>query len=125
MGTALRVAGLLVLGLVVGVASVLVHAAWWGWPLVVASTATTAYALPAVGGRRLAFVGAWGLSVGVLLIPRAEGDYLVAANARGYLLLGWGLALVVAGFATLPSPRRRPPGGRSPDLTTPLPRMNA
>ena len=100
-------AGLVALGAVVGVASVLVHGAWWGLPLVVAATAATTYALPGGWRTRLAFVGAWGLAVGLLLVPRAEGDYLVAADVRGYVLLGWGLALVVTGFATLPPPLRR------------------
>ncbi len=47
--------------------------------------------------------------------PRAEGDYLVGADVPGYLLLGWGLALVVAGFATLPAPTVAAPNHTAPN----------
>lgn len=100
------VAGLVLTGLAVGVASVLVHATAWGLPLVVAATGTTAYALRAGWTRRLVFVAAWAGAIGLLLVPRDEGDYLVAADPVGYVLLGWVLVLVVAGFATVPPARR-------------------
>ena len=106
---ALVALALLAAGVVVGVASVLVHHSWWGLPLLVAATATTAYALPPGWSTRLPFVAGWALAVARLMSPRAEGDYLVGADVAGYLLLGWGLALVVTGFATLPAPRRATP----------------
>jgi hypothetical protein len=96
--------GLLIVGLCVGLASVAVHATWWGLPLAVATTALTAYAAPGGWSARLPFVLGWAAAVVALAVPRGEGDFLIAADVPGYTLLGFGLALVVAGFATLPAP---------------------
>lgn len=106
-------------GTVVGVASVLVHHSWWGLPLLVGATAVTAYALPAGWGTRLPFVVGWALALWRLMAPRPEGDYLVGADVPGYVLLGWGLALVVAGFATLPPPNRTAPNRAEPRAPAP------
>jgi hypothetical protein len=48
----------------------------------------------------------WVLVVGLAVSPRAEGDYLVPGNLRGYGLLVGTLVLVVGALATLPAPRR-------------------
>jgi hypothetical protein len=103
----LRVAlavGLLIVGLAVGLASVAVHATWWGLPLALAATALTAYAAPGGWSARLPFVLGWAVVVGALAVPRGEGDFVIAGDVNGYALLGFGLVLVVAGFATLPAP---------------------
>ena len=46
--------------------------------------------------------------MGLAMVPRGEGDYLVPGNVRGYLLLGVGFLLVLAAVATLPRPQRLP-----------------
>jgi hypothetical protein len=102
---ALAAAGLLVAGLAVGLASVAVHATWWGLPLALVTTAVTAYAARGGWIARLPFVLGWALVVGWLSVPRAEGDFVIASDLSGYVLLGFGLALVVAAVATLPAPR--------------------
>lgn len=102
----LTAAGLLLVGVVTAVAAVAVHALWWGIPLVVAGLGT---GLAAVGRgwlTRLPLALGFVLGVGMSLVPRAEGGYLVAGDTRGWLLLA---AAVVAPFwavATLPRPGR-------------------
>ena len=97
--------GLLVVGLAVGLASVAVHSLWWGLPLALAATALTAYAAPSGWAGRLPFVLAWALVVGVLAVPKGEGDFVIAGDVSGYVLVCFGVMIVVAGFATLPTPR--------------------
>ena len=109
--------GLLVTGLAVGIASVAVHSTWWGLPLALAATATTAYALPGGWTRRAAFVLGWSAAVAALALPRPEGDFVIAGDVHGYALLGFGLVLLVAGLATLPPPRPGTPADTS--STTP------
>lgn len=97
--------GLLVGGLVVGIAAAAVHPTWWGLPLALVTTAVTTYALPSGWARRMPFVLGWAVAVGVLSVPRAEGDYVIAGDLNGYALLVFGLAMGVATVATLPPPR--------------------
>lgn len=91
------------------VASVLVHGTWWGLALALAATAATVVALPGGWWRRLSFAVGWSVMVAVLAPERPEGDYLVAANARGYVLLGAAVAVLVSGMVGL----RRPPAASS------------
>ena len=100
--------GALTLGLVVGIAAVALHTYWWGLALATAATATTTYALPPGWGRVPFAVGS-AAAVGYLAFPRAEGDYVIASNASGYLLFGLTLVLVVAALVTLPPVRHADP----------------
>lgn len=100
---------LLLTGLAVGSASAAVHSTWWGLPLAVGATATTAYALPGGWTRRAAFVLGWATAVVALALPRPEGDIVIAGDLHGYVLIGFGLVLLVAGFVTLPPPRPKNP----------------
>lgn len=104
----LAAAGLLVAGVATGVATVAVHELVWGFALAAVATVVTVVALPA-GSRRLAFVVGWDATVGWLTVPRPEGDYLISQDWQGYAVLGLGLAVLVAGVATLPGPARRAP----------------
>lgn len=105
MTRVLRVVGLLVLGVVVGTASVGVHATWWGLPLALTTTAVSAYALPGGWTGRAPFAIGWAAVVAALALPRPEGDFLISGDLNGYALLAFGLALLVAGLVTLPPPR--------------------
>lgn len=100
---------LLLLGAVVGIATVLVHRMAWGLALGLVATALTTYALPPGWSTRLPFVLGWVAMVGWMTVPRPEGDYLVTENWQGYTLLGFGMVLLVTGLATLPRPRRPAP----------------
>lgn len=105
IGRVLAAAGLLLLGAVAGVAATAVHALWWGLLLGVAATVATAVAARP-GMTRIAFSAGWVAVVGVLSVPRGEGDYVIGQDLPGYVLLATALALVVTSVATLPARRR-------------------
>lgn len=89
-------AALLALGLVIGTASVLVHGRGSGLLLLgITATTAVAWALPGGWWLRLPFGVGWVAVAGYASHPRPEGDYLVASDVPGYLLLGYGLALLV------------------------------
>ena len=108
MTSVLRAAGLLVLGAVVGIACVGVHNTWWGLPLALVTTAASAYALPGGWTGRAPFALGWAVVVAALALPRPEGDFLIAGDLNGYVLLGFGLALLVASLVTVPPPHINP-----------------
>ena len=111
----LAAVGAFVLGLVVGLSSVALHSYWWGLVLAVAATSTAAYALPAGWWARMPFAVGWVAIVGYLALPRDEGDYAIADDVQGYVLLGFAVALLVASMVTLQPIRGRnttlPPSG--------------
>lgn len=112
-------AGMLVAGLAVGLSSVAVHATWWGLPLALAASGSAAYAAPGGWSARLPFALGWAAVVGWMAVPRGEGDFVIASDVAGYVLLEFGLVLVVAALVTLPSPRTNAGSG------APLPRMRS
>ena len=90
---ALTAVALLAAGAVTSVAAVAVHQRWWGLALVAGAVTATLVALPRGWWARLPFaIGFIGV-LGLAVTPRAEGDYLVPGNARGYALLAVGLLL--------------------------------
>ena len=95
--------GLLVVGAGTAIASVALHELVWGFVLMAAATIVTVRALRP-GLLRLAFVAGWVAMVGWLTVPRSEGDYLISQDWQGYALLGLGLAILIAGVATIPRP---------------------
>jgi hypothetical protein len=95
-------------GLVTSVAAVMVHQRWWGIALAVAAVAAAAVALPAGWWTRLPFALGFVVVLGLGMVPRGEGDYLIPGNARGYVLLALGFVLVLTAVATLPRPERLP-----------------
>lgn len=101
---------LLVLGAGSGVAAVLLHARWWGLPLAVAAVATTLVALPPGWWSRVPFALGWVAALGWAVVPRPEGDFLLATTVRAYLLLGTGVLVGAWAIGTLP---RR--AGRAPE----------
>ncbi|WP_121254996.1 DUF6113 family protein [Nocardioides ferulae] len=107
-------AGLLLLGAAVGVAATAVHALDWGLPLAIAATLVPVYALPRGWWTRLAFALGWASMVAWLTTPRAEGDYVISADWRGYTLLAAAVAITVAGIVTASRPRRVQPGADTP-----------
>lgn len=99
--------GLLAGGLAVGLATVALHTIWWGLLLGAAATAATLYALPGGWWLRAPFGVGFVAAVGYLSVPRPEGDYVISADANGYLLLGIGVVVLVVSLATLPRPAPR------------------
>jgi hypothetical protein len=106
--TALRAVAavaLLLAGAATAVAAVAVHTLWWGLPLVAVGLVA---ALAAVGPgwlTRLPFALGFAAAIGVAVLPRAEGDIVVAAGGAGWLLLLVALVTLVVALATLPRPR--------------------
>jgi hypothetical protein len=98
--------GLLVVGFVVAVAAVAVHVRWWGLLLAVVAGVAGILALPP-GLRRVAYVAGWLVAVGLAAVPRGEGDYAIAGDLPGYLLLGLSVVMVILALATLPVKPRR------------------
>ncbi|CAN5228919.1 hypothetical protein BH09ACT12_BH09ACT12_04410 [soil metagenome] len=98
----------LVAGVVVGTASTVVHGLRVGLVLALVATLATVAALPPGWWSRLPFGVGWLLVVFYFSNPRPEGDYLVASNVDGYLLLGTGMAIVAFGIVTLRPARARP-----------------
>lgn len=101
----------LALGVVVGTAATLVHGLRVGLVLALVASIAAVLALPPGWWSRLPFALGW---LGVVLYlsnPRPEGDYLVASDLDGYLLLGSGLVLVAFSIITVRPlrPRRSPP----------------
>jgi hypothetical protein len=106
---AVAAAGLFVAGAAVGLAAVAVHELWWGLPLATVASAASLVALPAGWWTRLPCVLGFALLVGWVSVPRAEGDYVISSDTRGYGLVVLTLVVLVAGIATLPRPRRERP----------------
>jgi hypothetical protein len=89
-------------------AAVLVHARWWGLLLGLAACACVLVALPGRWWGRPAFAVGWALVVALGALPRAEGDYLVAADTLGYTLLVATLVAVMGALVTLAGGRVDP-----------------
>ena len=105
---------MMVAGALTGVAGVAVHGHWWGLALASAAALATLLAVGPGWSTRLPFAAGFGLVVLLLAIGRPEGDYVLAATAQGYLMLGLTLVVVAVALATLPRPgraRRRGPAG--------------
>lgn len=108
----------LLLGGVVGLATVALHQTWGLLVLAVAACLAVLVAMPRAWWSRPAFVVGFGLVVLRSVLPRPEGDFLVASDPAGFALLGLTLGLVVAGVATAPRPAPRP-GSRASSRSGP------
>ncbi len=103
------VAGLLVLGVGTGLASVLVHDKSWGWFVLASATPVlTSLVLPQ-GWLRSGFGLGWLLVLALAIWGRPEGDAALAADARGYGLYVVALVMITIVVATLPRPNRLAP----------------
>jgi hypothetical protein len=114
---ALVALALLGAGALSAVAAVAVHGRWWGLALAAAAVVATLLAVGPGWSTRLPFAVGFAGMVLRLALTRPEGDFVLAADLQGYLLLL--LTLAVAGLAlgTLPRPARERADGR--------PRMSA
>lgn len=119
----MRAVVLLVGGVLVGGVAALTHATTVGLLLGLVASGAAAWALPGGWTLRFAFTAGWALVLGYVLVPRPGGGYLIAADARGYTLLGFGLVMVVVGIVTVrplrPAARPSGPSGRGEAPPTP------
>ena len=97
-------------GALVGAATILTHDRPTGLALGMLASAAVAWALPGGWTRRFAFTTGWALALAGALVPRGSGGYLVGADTAGYVLLGFGLALMLVGILTV-RPLRPPHAG--------------
>lgn len=111
-----RVAAALVaalLGAACVFAALFVHRSWWGCLLVWAVALVVQAALSPHWYGRAAFASGWVGLLSLGLQTRPEGDYLVAADVWGYLLLATVPVLlvgaVVGAFGGRGAARQRPP----------------
>jgi len=92
---------LVIVGFVIGVAAVAVHARWWGLTLAAGAALAGVLALRP-GLQRVAYAAGWIVATALAVVPRPEGDYAVASDVSGYLFLALGVVLVILALATLP-----------------------
>jgi hypothetical protein len=107
---------LLVVGALSAVAAVAVHGHWWGLALAAAAVLAALVAVGPGWATRLPFAAGFGLVVLRLAISTTEGDFVLAADVQGYLMLLLTLVVVVVALATLPRPGRE---RRRKDAATP------
>lgn len=98
----------LLLGLAAGVAAIAVHRTLPGLVLGTGAALVALWALRQWLARAgAAFAAGWLAPLVIGLVGRGEGDYLVASDPRGYLLIGAGLTVLLAGIVS-----SVPAGGR-------------
>jgi hypothetical protein len=99
-------AGALVLGLAAGIAAIAVHHSVLGLVLGVGAAVVVIWALrqwfPRAG---TAFAAGWLVPLVVGVAGRGEGDYVVASDTYGWLLIGSGFVVMVAGLVWGAPPR--------------------
>lgn len=114
----LRHLGAAVLGMAVALAAVDVHRIGpsglpWGLVLAAAASAATAWWLRGSRAPRTAasYGAGWLVLFTVVVIGRPEGDYVLAADLRGYAMMVLALVVVVISVSslTLRSPVSEPP----------------
>lgn len=108
--TLLRHGGALVVGVLVGLASVGVHRSTvpLGLLLAVVTTVAVPWWLLRSRHRRTAasYVVGWLAVFAVVVVGRPEGDYALAQDLPGYALMAAAVALVVVGLVGASGPRR-------------------
>lgn len=107
-------AALLVLVLATGssLAAVLLHGHPWGLALAWVSGGAALWALPATWWGRPVFALGWLAVLVAALFPRPEGDFLIADNPSGYVLLASGVAFMVVVMIGVRSFQRGRPAAR-------------
>ncbi|HEX6247620.1 MAG TPA: hypothetical protein VFZ64_07090 [Nocardioidaceae bacterium] len=89
----------LVLGLVTGTVSVLLHSSLPGLVLGVGTTLVVLWTLRLWLPRAvLAFAAGWLGAFLVALAGRGEGDYVISSDLHGWLITGSGLVILVTGI---------------------------
>ena len=110
MTRALRHLAALLVGVLVGVASVAVHRS--AFPLGLLLAAVTTYAVPwwllrtSAPRTATSYAVGWLVVLGVVVAGRPEGDFAIAQDLKGILLLVVGLGLVAVALAGITGGRR-------------------
>jgi hypothetical protein len=106
----------LVLGAAVALCVVALHGYAWGLVLGLATTAACLVALPG-GAARFPFGFGWAMLTLLATQHRAEGDFVVATDAPGWVLLGAAPVVLVCSMigARRHAAPAAPPGSGPPD----------
>jgi hypothetical protein len=99
---------MLMAGLATGILTVAVHQRWWSLALGVSVALLLLLTAPRGWWTRLPYGLGFAGAVGLLAVPRPEGDYLIAADLEGFIVLGTAVVVLVGSVATLPRPRQSP-----------------
>lgn len=94
-----------VLGVAIAVAVVALHSLWWGMLLGLVTVVALLVALPA-GWSRLPFAVGYAAVMLALTAVNPGGDVIVAANARGWIVILSGMVALGLSVAGLRPPRR-------------------
>lgn len=102
----------LLTGLAVGVITLGLHRGVTGAVVSMTTTLVVMWAIHwwAAGGAP-AFAAGWLTALLLAVAGRGEGDYVVSADARGWLLVGFGVVVLVTGVAWARVPARRSDSG--------------
>lgn len=100
--TALRGILALALGAAVGLASVFHHSADWARLAVAVAVPAMLVAVAPGRAERVGTAVGWAAVVLLATFGTGEGDLLVVADAKGWILLVWALLLFVVALATIP-----------------------
>jgi hypothetical protein len=103
----------LLAGIGAAVGTVAVYQWWWGLLLAAVTTLLLTVATPPGWATRLPLALGYVGIVGLLAVPRGEGDYLVASTGRGYAVLGLALLVLCFAIGTLPRPGPRQTDGKA------------
>ena len=99
-------------GVAVGVATLALHRSTTGVVIAMTTTLAVMWAIHWwVAGGAPAFAAGWLTALLVAVAGRGEGDYVVSADAWGWLLMGFGVVVLVTGFAWGRLPARRSGSG--------------
>jgi hypothetical protein len=92
------------IGAATAIAALAVHRSGPAWlVLAVAASVAVAWGLRSTGTPRLgaAYCVGWLVVLGFALAGRPEGDYVLAGDTAGYVMMATGFALVVLGITSL------------------------
>lgn len=99
------------IGAATAIAALAVHRSGPAWlVLAVAASVAVAWGLRSTGTPRLgaAYCVGWLVVLGFALAGRPEGDYVLAGDTAGYVMMATGFALVVLGITSLGRGGTRP-----------------
>ena len=92
------------IGMATAIAAIAVHRSGPAWlTLAVAASVGVAWGLRSTGTPRLgaSYCLGWLVVLGFALAGRPEGDYVLAGDTAGYVMMATGFALVVLGITSL------------------------
>ncbi|WGL53458.1 hypothetical protein P5P86_06400 [Nocardioides sp. BP30] len=113
---------LLLGGALVGLATVAVHAWWWGLLLAAVASIACVLALPARWWAQVSFTVGWWVPFAIAMFSRREGDYAVGRHPLDYGLVALGPVLeLVALVRLVRDSARRGARGTPASRTSPAP----